>query len=211
MRIQALVLTAALVLVLPGAAAAACKVSVFPEGTQSLRFRQTTKSGFGDATAELTFRNREVRGTVVRWTQTFAVEGRATRDGVSEFRCSKEGITPMAEGTKFTGVQYGNDLAPGGGWKWTWAGTGISASYDYRVAGREKVTVPAGTFDAVRVNYTAKVLSETRGELGPIRGTLWIVEGLGLVKQDEDDPGATSLLPETTTLELLEVTAARPR
>jgi hypothetical protein len=209
MRVHAVLLTVALLLALP-AAAAPCEGSIFPEKTRSLRFRQTTKSGLGEGTAELTFRDRKVRGTVVRWTQTFAVEGQAARDGVSEFRCSKEGITPMSDGTKFTGVQYGNDLAPGGGWKWNWAGTGISASYDYRVAGRERVTVPAGTFDAVRVNYTAKVLSETRGELGPIRGTLWIVEGVGLVKQYEDDPGATSLVPETTTLELLEVTASRP-
>jgi hypothetical protein len=29
---------------------------------------------------------------------TFAVEGRPSRDGVSAFRCSKEGITPMDEG-----------------------------------------------------------------------------------------------------------------
>jgi hypothetical protein len=210
MRIYAMLLTAGLVLAVPPAAAAPCKVSVFPEETQSLRFRQTTKSDLGETTAELTFRDREVRGTIVRWTQTFAVEGRAARDGVSEFRCSKEGITPMGDGTKFTGVQYGNDLAPGGGWTWGWAGTGISASYDYRVAGREKVTVPAGTFDAVRVNYTAKVLSETRGELGPIRGTLWIVDGVGLVKQYEDDPAATALLPETTTLELLEVQVSAP-
>ena len=209
MRIHAMLLTAGLLLA-PAAAAAPCKVSVFPDETQSLRFRQTRASDFGEATAELTFRDRKVRGAIVRWTQTFAVEGRAARDGVSEFRCSKEGITPMGEGTTFTGVQYGNDLAPGGGWKWTWAGTGISASYDYRVVGREKVTVPAGEFDAVRVDYTAKVLSETRGELGPVRGTLWIVEGVGLVKQFEDDPAAISLLPETTTLELLEVTASRP-
>ena len=210
MYIHAMVLTAGLAVALPVAAAAPCKVSVFPEGTQALRYRHTTKSGLGDTMAELTFRDRKVRGTTVRWTQTFTVEGRPARESVSEFRCSKEGITPMDEGTKFTGVQYGNELAPGGGWKWTWAGTGISASYDYRVAGRGKVTVPAGTFDAVRVNYTAKVMSETRGELGPIRGTLWIVEGVGLVKQFEDDPGATSLLPETTTLELLEVTASQP-
>ena len=205
-----MVLTVSLGLALPAVSAAACKVSVFPEETQSLRYLQTTKSGLGDATAELTFRDRKVRGTIVAWTQTFTVEGRAARDSVSEFRCSKEGITPMAEGTDFTGVQYGNDLAPGSTWTWTWAGTGISASYVYRVAGREKVTVPAGTFDAVRVNFTAKVLSETRGELGPVLGTLWIKEGVGLVKQYEDDPGAISLLPETTTLELLEVTAARP-
>jgi hypothetical protein len=207
MRIQAVVLTVGLGM-LPVATATACKVSVFPEETQSLRFLQTTRSNLGDATAELTFRDRKVRGTIVRWTQTFTVDGRAPRDTVSAFRCSKEGITPMAEGTDFTGVQYGNDLSPDGGWTWSWAGTGISAIYDYRVAGREKVTVPAGTFEAVRVNFTAKVLSETRGELGPIRGTLWIVEGVGLVKQYEDDPGATSLLPQTTTLELLEVTVS---
>lgn len=205
-----MLLTAGLLLVVPPAAAAPCKVSVFPEGTQSLRFRQTTRSDLGEATAELTFRDRKVRGTIVGWTQTFAVEGRTAREKVSEFHCSKEGITPMGESTKFTGVQYGNDLAPGGGWTWGWAGKGISASYEYRVAGKEKVTVPAGTFDAVRVNYTAKVLSETRGELGPVRGTLWIVEGVGLVKQFEDDPAATALLPETTTLELLEVKASAP-
>jgi len=206
MRIHTMVLTVGLTLALPVVSAAACKVSVFPDSTQSLRFRQTTTSALGDATAELTFSDREVRGTILRWTQTFTVEGRAARDEVSSFRCSKEGITPMDEGTEFTGVQYGNDLAPDGGWTWTWAATGISASYDYRVAGREEVTVPAGTFDAVRVNYTGKVLSETRGELGPVVGTLWIVEGVGLVKQFEDDPGAISLLPDTTTLELLEVT-----
>ena len=206
MRIHAMILAVAL----PVFAAEPCKVSVFPEGTQALRFRQTTKSELGDAVTELTFRDRKVSGTVVQWTQKFKVEGRPARESVSEFRCSKEGITPLAEGTKFTGVQYGNALEPGGGWKWTWAGTGISASYDYRVTRREKVSVPAGTFDAVRVDYAAKVLSETRGELGPIRGTLWIVDGVGLVKQFEDDPGATSLLPETTTLELLEVTASQP-
>jgi hypothetical protein len=210
MRIKAVVLAVGLVMVSPVASAAACKVSIFPEKTQSLRFLQTTRSALGEAAAELTFRDRTVRGTTMRWKQTFTVEGRAARDEVSEFRCSKEGITPMAEGTDFTGVQYGNDLAPDGGWTWTWAATGISASYDYRVAGKEKVTVPAGTFDAVRVNYTAKVLSETRGELGPIRGTLWIVEGVGLVKQYEDDPAATSVLPQTITLELLAVTASRP-
>ncbi len=210
MRIQAGVLIVGLGLAWPVATTADCKVSVFPEETQSLRFLQTDRSVLGEATSELTFRDREVRGTVVRWTQTFTVEGLAAREEVSSFRCSKEGITPMDEGTEFSGVQYGNDLAPGGGWTWGWAGTGISASYDYRVAGREEVTVPAGTFDAVRVNYTAKVLSETRGELGPLRGTLWIAEGVGLVKQYEDDPGAISLLPDTTTLELLEVTAARP-
>jgi hypothetical protein len=210
MRIQVVILTVGLGM-LPVANATACNVSVFPEETQSLRYLQTTRSDLGEATAELTLRDRKIRGTVVRWTQTFTVEGRASRDTVSAFRCSKEGITPMDEGTHFTGVQYGNDLLPDGGWTWTWAGTGISASYDYRVAGREKVSVPAGTFDAVRVNFTAKVLSETRGELGPIRGTLWIVEGVGLVKQYEDDPGATSLLPQTTTLELLAVTASRQR
>jgi hypothetical protein len=206
MRIHTMVLTVGLSLALPVVSAAACEVSVFPEETQSLRFRQTTTTALGDATAELTFSDREVRGSIMQWTQTFTVEGRAARDEVSAFRCSKEGITPMDEGTEFTGVQYGNDLAPDGGWTWTWAATGISASYDYRVAGRENVTVPAGTFDAVRMNYTGKVLSETRGELGPVRGTLWIVEGVGLVKQFEDDPGAISLLPDTTTLELLHLT-----
>lgn len=57
----------------------------------------------------------------IEWDQTFAREGGATDRSVEAFRCSPRGITPIAEGTIFTGVQYGNDLKSGATWNWTWA------------------------------------------------------------------------------------------
>lgn len=151
----------------------------------------------------MTFSDRKVRGNRIEWKQTFARDGGSTSRSVSAFRCSPAGITPADEGATFTGVQYGNDLTPGATWKWTWAATGISAAYDYEVIGKENVTVPAGTFSATRIDYTAMIHSDTRRELGPVRGTLWIADGVGLVKQFEDDPGAIGLTESQTTLVLL--------
>jgi hypothetical protein len=179
-----------------------CTASIFPPQTKSLRYLQKTTTNLFESEAELSWSERETRGDRIQWTQTFTVEGREPRRSTSTFRCSSEGITPVAEGTKFTGVQYGNALTPDAAWKWSWKATGIAADYEYRVVGREEVTVPAGEFDAVRVDYTAKALSETRGELPELGGTLWIAEGIGLVKQIEDDP-ALGLMQEKTTLELI--------
>ena len=61
--------------------------------------------------------------------------------------------------------------------------------------------MPAGTFDAARVDYTATAHSETRGDLGELHGSLWIAAGIGLVKQFDDDP-ALGIIPDQTTLEL---------
>lgn len=179
-----------------------CTASVFPPETKSLQFVQKNISDLGETTSRLTWTNRRSKGDRIRWTATFAVDGRERPPETSEFRCTANGITPVDGGTEFTGAQYGNELTPGTTWKWAWAATGISASYDYRVVRIEEVTVPAGTFHAARVDYTAKAQSATRGTLPEIHGTLWIVEGVGLVKQDEDDP-ALGLIPERTTLELI--------
>jgi uncharacterized protein DUF3108 len=180
-----------------------CTASVFPPQTKSLEFLQTTTSALGEVEHKLTWTDREVRGDRVQWTETFASSDSEGRTSTAHYRCSQEGITPTSEGsTKFTGVQYGNALDPGSEWTWTWAGTGISAAYTYRVTKIETVTVPAGTFDAARVEYTATAKSETRGELPQITGTLWIAEGLGLVKQIEDDP-ALGLIADQTSLELI--------
>ena len=175
----------------------ACQTSIFPPATKSLRFQQTED----DNKAELTWTHRRAESDRIEWDQTFAREGGSTKRSVETFRCSAKGITPVAEGTTFTGVQYGNDLTPGATWNWSWAGTGISAKYVYRVVGPEKVTVPAGTFDAIRVDYTAETLSETRGKLPTVRGSLWIAKDIGLVKQFDDDPQA--VFGGKTTLELL--------
>jgi hypothetical protein len=191
-------------LVLTSALYADCTASVFPSQTASMRFVEKSHTAFGDTQSELTWSDRRIQGNRIQWTQTYTVEDQEPRRGTSQFRCTDDGITPVDEGTDFTGAQYGNRLERDATWKWTWAGKGISGSYDYRVIGNEQVTVPAGTFDAVRVDYTAKILSQTRGELPLIHGSLWIAKGVGLIKQFEDDP-SMSLVPQKTTLELVEV------
>ena len=195
-------------LVLTSALYGDCTVSVFPSQTTSLRFIEKTHTAVSDTQSELTWSDRRAEGNRIHWTQTYKVEDQEARSESSEYRCTDDGITPVDEGTTFTGAQYGNRLERGATWKWTWAGTGISGSYDYRVIGTEKVTVPAGTFDAVRVDYTAKILSETRGELPLVHGSLWIAKSVGLIKQFEDDP-SLSLIPQKTTLELVEAKKAK--
>lgn len=196
-------------LFLTSALYADCTASVFPAQTASLRFREKKESTLGEIQAEMTWSNRRIKGDRIQWEQTYTIEGDEPRRETSQYRCTADGITPVAEGTTFTGSQYGNRLERGATWKWTWAGTGISASYDYRVIGNEEVTVPVGTFDAVRVDYTANMLSETRGELPLVHGSLWIVKDVGLVKQTEDDPAG--LVPEKSTLELIEARKAKSR
>jgi hypothetical protein len=109
-------------------------------------------------------------------------------------------------GTTFQGVQYGNNLEPGSKWTFRWTSKSdawsLNCEYDYRVVRKEKVKVPAGTFDAVRIDYTGHGTSSQRGELTGIKGTIWVMPGKGMIKQIEDDP-VIGLLPEKKTLELL--------
>jgi hypothetical protein len=178
-----------------------CTAPIFPPQTKSLEFLQTTTSDIGELEAKLSWTKRRAHRDRIEWTETFVKES-GTASSTAVFACSEEGITPVAAGTTFTGVQYGYRLEPGHSWTWSWAGTGISSSYVYRVVKVEQVTVPAGTFDAVRVDYSAKTTSETRGELPEIKGTIWIAPGIGLVKQVEDDP-ALGLVADHTHLELI--------
>lgn len=179
-----------------------CTSSMFPAQTKSMEFRQTTKTFLGESVFRLTWTDRRVSGNVLTYAETFTPEDGEPRKSTAKYRCKKEGVQPIEAGG--TGVQYGNDLTPGSEWTWSWEGDGISASYVYHVMKIEKVTVPAGTYDAVRVDYTGNALSETRGALPEITGTLWIVEGVGLVKQYDNDP-ALGLFPDETTLELMAI------
>jgi len=63
--------------------------------------------------------------------------------------------------------------------KWEWNGkdyTQTPMREESRVAGSEEVTVPAGTFRAM------KVVSQVTGSSAPVTKTYWYAEGVGLVK-----------------------------
>jgi hypothetical protein len=60
------------------------------------------------------------------------------------------------------------------------APTTLTITRRHAVVRREEVTVPAGTWDAWRVDYEERHSFAQRGEEGP--GTLWVAPGVGLVR-----------------------------
>ena len=207
------------VFLVPAAPAAVCKTPWFPsKAGAALGYRQVTSviDPAGNARASRTTDMQQESFTrkagELRFTQSVAAQGQPVTSEPRVFRCGAAGIVPAdvtskASTTKFGGVQYGADLTPGRKWTMTWSAAGeggwsLTAKYDYAVAGKETVTVPAGTFDAMRVDYTGVVASSQRGDLPPIRGSIWVVGGVGIIKQSETDP-ALALMPQKTSLELM--------
>jgi hypothetical protein len=82
----------------------------------------------------------------------------------------------------------------------------VEVTADRTVASTESVTVPAGTFTALKVNTVftikTKVLSPIVTELPPIvaNGTEWWVEGKGLVKSSATF-GSTPVVTEAQSIE----------
>lgn len=66
------------------------------------------------------------------------------------------------------------------------------------VRGRETVEVPAGTYEAWRVDYEERQSFGSHGETGT--GSLWVAEGVGLVKSEaENSEGVTQTIVLTAT------------
>jgi len=87
-----------------------------------------------------------------------------------------------------TGVSIPADVQPGDSWssdeEITASGFGVDETFtihaDYHAIGMETITVPAGTFDALRVDFTMTNTSETLPV--SIEGTSWFAAGVGQVK-----------------------------
>jgi hypothetical protein len=79
------------------------------------------------------------------------------------------------------------------GASWTWKGSirmgsmEIPASAQLKMVGRETVKIPAGTFNAYRVDMALTVSAQ--GQTQTIRNTYWFAPGAGLVKQSAQLPG----------------------
>ncbi len=70
--------------------------------------------------------------------------------------------------------------APGmtGGQTWTSTGPSAEQSFQFRVIERTKLTVPAGTYEAVRLQMNSANDSKA------IRRTLWFAENVGIIKEE---------------------------
>ena len=122
-----------------------------------------------------------------------------------EYRCTGSAQTsltpPNISGVEVTRASVtGVSVPPNRGWKvgqtwdliWTMEGRkGLlrgqgTVGTHYEVLGREKVTVPAGTFDAWRVSAQTRLQGKVAGvPLGQpaFTATMWYAEGVGVVRQ----------------------------
>ena len=73
----------------------------------------------------------------------------------------------------------------------SWSGSGVTTQHDLklRVAGWERVTVPAGTFDAIRVNVRGYIHTTTGSGFGQgtIKDTMWYAPAIRQIVKHEID------------------------
>jgi hypothetical protein len=91
------------------------------------------------------------------------------------------------------------------GKKWSWQGKVIvpgqsvtTGNAESEVVAREKVTVPAGTFDAFRIRTTLWTMMGKKKVAAP--STVWFAPGGGLVKQNSEGNLATGEAPVESAL-----------
>lgn len=126
------------------------------------------------------------------------IEGECTRDGIvimetpgSTTTTADENGTSTVTSQTSSGVTLPNDLAPGKQWSQTIrvtteAGESLIQA-DYKAIGFEEVSVPAGTFTALRIEQNGYVtVFDQKVEMNGLVG--WYVEGIGLVRFEV--PGA---------------------
>jgi hypothetical protein len=121
---------------------------------------------------------------------TFTIEGICTQDGIILMNQSSSTTVSDSDGSAQVvseyqeGITLPNDIQVGDDWSQTMnitAGDFSAAGTDSFIAvGYETVTVPAGTFYALKIEQTS-TLEMGGGEMVS-RSTLWYAEGVGNVK-----------------------------
>jgi hypothetical protein len=67
-----------------------------------------------------------------------------------------------------------------------WEGVGLdpARTFLFRVIERAQVTVPAGTFDAARIQITSDHFSNDDEDVMTLKRTVWFAENVGIVKEE---------------------------
>lgn len=132
----------------------------------------------------------------------------------SEWTCSDEGIAmkyAVYPDTKITttGVTVPSKLEVGGVWNQTFdfetAGSSQKTKTVNRVTKREEVVVPAGTFNAYRVDYEVETIAPDQPP-SFVRGTQWLADGFGMVKSVSVIEMEGDVRRVETTLEMIKRT-----
>jgi len=132
---------------------------------------------------------------------------------------STQGTTAEFESSDVTGISLPKEITPGMQWQYSLKMTGVTAmpgdqnaqssgTYNQTMQemGRESVTVPAGTFEAVKFQATSliQLTADFQGVQLPVTmyssSLIWYAPGVGFIKSVENsDFGGT---PYTSTTEL---------
>jgi len=138
-------------------------------------------------TTSYTYRDEVTAVEADRYLTKSVSEGSASE---SEWVCSDEGVElKFAEypDTKITttGVTVPAKMDVGGVWNQTFElespGSSQKSKTVNRITRRETVVVPAGTFDAYRVDYEIETTSPEQAP-SSVRGTQWFAPDAGIVK-----------------------------
>lgn len=113
-----------------------------------------------------------------------------------------------------SGISLPNQVNPGDSWQqiveWEGSAQGISTNgrlvFDYNAAGYETVTVPSGTYEALRVNTSILIeISNFRIQYGTYDITFWMAPNVGMIKSQ-----GTSNVPNVSFSDSLELNRFTP-
>src|SRR5712691_5334765 len=104
------------------------------------------------------------------------------------YRCATEGPLPIVEGgLTWNGTEIPIKLTPEFEFEYSSSAPTGGWTYRNRVIGRENVTVPAGTFNAWRVDYERIDTPPQKDYSQTVKGSRWYAPGVGLVRSAEHD------------------------
>jgi hypothetical protein len=186
----------------PGRQADKCNNPYFPVVNGATWLYETT--GIGQATHTLsTTEKGQFTITVKNNDSTFLLEGQCTEDGIilvdngmsAIYQGSEGGSTLTTQSQE--GVSLPNDIQQGDDWSQTIQMTSSNAEQpitativsDYKAEGYESVTIPAGTFEALKIIQSSTITMNGM-KLMTSNSTLWYVEGVGNVKAEEQAGGS---------------------
>ncbi len=146
------------------------------------------------------------RGPLTITTEADCVNGAIVSKGYADFGSAISGLNIRTETESVDGVFMPARLAVGTEWTTTYRmilhtddarframmdGKRQTATVTSKVIGEESITVPAGTFRALKVEQQTTVNSEMLGgqEIS-VPGTLWLVKDTGMVKSQTNAAGS---------------------
>lgn len=183
-----LLVPVAIFLLLPLSAVAAPRPKDLPDEGLCFPITVGTKWAYegpnGEYEEAITEAKTDGKGTVITIVRTKG----GKEEWQSTFRVTRAGFDMLASG----GVTYDQPLPflktgakPGDEWDYTYTRPPTAFHCRLKVAGPEKVEVPAGKFDTVRLDEAESnsVIGAANQNAPPLESSCWYAPGVGLVKQ----------------------------